>query len=51
MDAKFFVDKIKSEKRYPDLQEDIAAELRIEGILQSMAIFNSSSVIWSFTCT
>lgn len=38
MDAKFFVDKIKSEKRYPDLQEDIAAELRIEGILVSRDI-------------
>lgn len=38
MDAKFFVDKIKSEKRYPALQEDIAADLKIEGILVSRDI-------------
>lgn len=38
MDAKFFVDKIKTEKRYPALQDDVAAELKIEGILVSRDI-------------
>ncbi len=38
LDAKFFVDKIKSEKRYPVLQEDIAEALKIEGILVSRDI-------------
>ena len=38
MDAKFFVDKIKSEKRYPTLQDDIASDLKIEGILVSRDI-------------
>ena len=38
MDAKFFVDKIKTEKRYPALQEDVAADLKIEGILVSRDI-------------
>lgn len=38
MDAKFFVDKIKTEKRYPALQSDIAADLKIEGILVSRDI-------------
>ncbi len=38
MDAKFFVDKIKTEKRYPALQADIAADLKIEGILVSRDI-------------
>ena len=38
MDAKFFVDKIKSEKRYPALQDDVAADLKIEGILVSRDI-------------
>ena len=38
MDAKFFVDKIKSEKRYLALQEDVAADLKVEGILVSRDI-------------
>lgn len=33
MDAKFFVDKIKTDKRYKALQEAIAADLKIEGLL------------------
>ena len=33
MDAKFFVDKIKQDKRYEALQEDVASELKIEGLL------------------
>ena len=33
MDAKFFVDKIKQDKRYVDLQRDVALELKIEGLL------------------
>jgi uncharacterized protein (TIGR02687 family) len=33
MDAKFFVDKIKQDKRYKDLQQDIAVDLKIEGLL------------------
>ena len=38
MDAKFFVDKIKSEKRYHALQADISDDLKIEGILASRDI-------------
>ncbi|MDD3022468.1 MAG: BREX-1 system phosphatase PglZ type A [Syntrophomonadaceae bacterium] len=38
MDAKFFVDKIKTDKRYPILQFDIAGELKIEGLLVSRNI-------------
>ncbi len=33
MDAKFFVDKIKQDKRYASLQSDIAVDLKIEGLL------------------
>ncbi len=33
MDAKFFVDKIKQDKRYTDLQRDVALDLKIEGLL------------------
>lgn len=33
IDAKFFVDKIKTEKRYEKLQESIANDLKIAGIL------------------
>ena len=33
MDAKFFVDKIKTDKRYPELQSSIAIDLKIEGLL------------------
>jgi uncharacterized protein (TIGR02687 family) len=33
MDAKFFVDKIKTDKRYPNLQSGLAMELKIEGLL------------------
>lgn len=33
MDAKFFVDKIKADRRYEELQEKIAADLKIEGLL------------------
>lgn len=39
MDAKFFVDKIKTEKRYAALQEEIAIDLKIEGVLVSRDIF------------
>ncbi|MCM1123843.1 MAG: hypothetical protein NC416_14770, partial [Eubacterium sp.] len=38
MDAKFFVDKIKVDKRYPSLQLDIATDLKIEGLLISRDI-------------
>ena len=38
MDAKFFVDKIKSDKRYEALQLDIATDLKIEGLLVSRDI-------------
>ena len=38
MDAKFFVDKIKADKRYPALQLDIATDLKIEGLLVSRDI-------------
>ena len=33
MDAKFFVDKIKTDKRYPALQLSVGTDLGIEGIL------------------
>ncbi len=35
MDAKFFVDKIKTDNRYEDLQQRIATDLKIEGLLVS----------------
>ncbi len=38
MDAKFFVDKIKADKRYEILQMDIATDLKIEGLLASRDI-------------
>ncbi len=38
MDAKFFVDKIKTDKRYEDLQFDVATDLKIEGLLVSRDI-------------
>jgi len=38
MDAKFFVDKIKTDKRYDALQFDMASELKIEGLLVSRDI-------------
>jgi uncharacterized protein (TIGR02687 family) len=38
MDAKFFVDKIKRDKRYPTLQLTIATDLKIEGLLISRDI-------------
>ena len=38
MDAKFFVDKIKTDKRYETLQSEIATELKIEGLLLSRDI-------------
>lgn len=38
MDAKFFVDKIKSDKRYAALQLDVATDLKIEGLLVSRDI-------------
>ncbi|MBP3803745.1 MAG: BREX-1 system phosphatase PglZ type A [Oribacterium sp.] len=38
MDAKFFVDKIKADKRYEALQEKMAADLKIEGLLVSRDI-------------
>ncbi|MCR5727519.1 MAG: BREX-1 system phosphatase PglZ type A [Lachnospiraceae bacterium] len=38
MDAKFFVDKIKTDKRYMDLQAELAMELKIEGLLVSRNI-------------
>ena len=38
MDAKFFVDKIKSDNRYEMLQLDIATDLKIEGLLVSRDI-------------
>lgn len=46
MDAKFFVDKLKSDKRYPALQAALADDLKIEGILTSkaMASFHDADV-------
>ena len=38
MDAKFFVDKIKTDKRYPVLQQNLASDLKIEGLLVSRDI-------------
>lgn len=38
MDAKFFVDKIKTDKRYESLQLDVATDLKIEGLLVSRDI-------------
>lgn len=38
MDAKFFVDKIKADKRYGSLQLDVATDLKIEGLLVSRDI-------------
>ena len=38
MDAKFFVDKIKTDKRYYALQERISTELKVEGLLVSRDI-------------
>lgn len=38
MDAKIFVDKIKSDKRYPALQLGIATDLKIDGLLASRDI-------------
>jgi uncharacterized protein (TIGR02687 family) len=40
MDAKFFVDKIKADKRYPALQAEVAADLKIEGLLVSRDIIS-----------
>jgi len=34
MDAKFFIDKIKQDKRYIDLQLNIAAELKIDRLIE-----------------
>ena len=38
MDAKFFVDKLRLDERYPKLQTEIAAEMSIEGLLVSRDI-------------
>ena len=38
MDAKFFIDKLKTDKRYPALQAAVAENLKIEGILTSRTI-------------
>ena len=38
MDAKFFVDKIKADKRYESLQLDVATDLKIDGLLVSRDI-------------
>lgn len=38
MDAKFFVDKIKADKRYEALQLDVETDLKIEGLLVSRDI-------------
>ena len=38
MDAKFFVDKIKADSRYPALQLGVATDLKIEGLLVSRDI-------------
>ena len=38
MDAKFFVDRIKADKRYVSLQLDVATDLKIEGLLLSRDI-------------
>lgn len=38
MDAKFFVDKIKTDVRYPPLQLNLAGDLKIEGLLTSRDI-------------
>ena len=38
MDAKFFIDKLRMDKRYPKLQAEIATEMSIEGLLVSRDI-------------
>ena len=38
MDAKFFIDKVKSDKRYEQFQSDVAIDLKIDGILSSRDI-------------
>ena len=38
MDAKFFIDRIKNDKRYVELQLGMAADLKIEGLLVSRDI-------------
>ena len=43
MDAKFFVDKIKLDKRYAQFQSDIAVELKIDGILSARDIISVQS--------
>lgn len=40
MDAKFFVDKIKLDKRYVQFQSDIAVDLKIDGILSARDIIS-----------
>ena len=40
MDAKFFVDKIKVDKRYAQFQSDLALDLKIDGILSSRDIIS-----------
>lgn len=40
MDAKFFVDKIKVDKRYVQFQSDMAVDLKIDGILTSRDIIS-----------
>lgn len=37
-DAKFFVDKIKSDERYESLQSDLATNLKIEGLISTKEI-------------
>lgn len=40
MDAKYFVDSIKSDKRYAAFQNEMAGELKIEGILSARDIIS-----------
>ncbi len=40
MDAKYFVNSIKSDKRYPRFQESMTSELKIEGILSARDIIS-----------
>ena len=40
MDAKFFVDKIKIDKRYLQFQSDVAVDLKIDGILSARDIIS-----------
>ena len=37
-DAKFFIDRIKSDKRYEELQSSLSLDLKIEGLIATKDI-------------